>query len=84
MSEAVSVFEVASEVRGFLVSEPVPESEVLISPLSESVPESEVPELSLSESMSEPMSELMSEFLPEVVGVIRKVYGLFEKNTRSA
>ena len=44
MSEAVS--EIVSEVRGFLVSEPVPESEVLISPLSES----EVTGLSLSES----------------------------------
>ena len=52
MSEAVSVSEVVSEVRGILVSEPVPESEVLISPLSESVPESEVTELSLSESLS--------------------------------
>ena len=62
--EAVSVSEVASEVRDFLVSEPVPEPEVLISSLSESVPASEVPELSLSESISEPMSELMSEFLP--------------------
>ena len=82
VSEAVSV----SEVRVFLVSEPVPESEVLISPLSESVPESEVTELSLSESLSEsvsePMSELMSEFLSEVVGVIRKLYGLFAKNIR--
>ena len=35
VSEAVSVSEVASEVRVFLVSEPMPESEVLISPLSE-------------------------------------------------
>ena len=48
MSEAVS--EIVSEVRGFLVSEPVPESEVLISPLSESMSESEVTGLSLSES----------------------------------
>ena len=88
VSEAVSVSEVVSEVRGFLVSEPVPESEVLISPLSESVSESEVTELSLSESLSEsvsePMSELMSEFLSEVVGVIRKLYGLFAKNIRWA
>ena len=58
MSEAASVSEVVSEVRGFLVSEP-PESEVLISPLSES--ESEVTELSLSESLSESVSEPMSE-----------------------
>ena len=54
MSEALSVSafvsEIVSEVRGFLVSEPVPESEVLISPLSESMSESEVTGLSLSES----------------------------------
>ena len=75
MSEAVSVSEVVSEVRGFLVSEPVPDSEVLISPLS--VSESEVTELSLSESLSEtisqsvsePMSELMPELMSEFLSV---------------
>ena len=53
MSEAVSV----SEVRGFQVSEAVPESEVLISPLSES----EVPKNRFGHGVGhELMSELLS------------------------
>ena len=76
MSEAVSVSEVVSEVRGFLVSES----------------ESEVTELSLSESVSELMSEFLSEVvgaIRKLYGLFAKnirwakVYGPKAKCTRS-